>query len=138
MTKTHLAEYIINSIEKNEWQGLQDGTLGIPVSDHNRKVLLEMYQAGADYVGEVNDEDVGKLSSEVYKYLKEVWAEEPEAHKFVVLSCLALTFFKKIPMHPKEKVNYREVVREDGEREFFCAHKTDSLICNFCVAKKDV
>ena len=62
MTKTQLAENIIKSIEKNEWQQLQEGTLEVPVSEHNRKVLLELHQAGVDYTGEVCDKDVHKLS----------------------------------------------------------------------------
>ncbi|MBE6015662.1 MAG: hypothetical protein E7241_09935 [Lachnospiraceae bacterium] len=138
MTGKELKENIIASIDGAQWQQLKSGSLDVPVSEHNRKVLLELAESSEGFTGDVCSDDVEKLSGEVYKFLMEVWAEEPEAHKFVVLSCLALTFLKKIPMHPKEKVNYREVVGEDGEREFFCAHKTDSVICNFCVAKKDV
>ncbi len=138
MTRKELAENIIGSIDKTQWQQLKAGTLEIPVSEHNRKVLLELEGSSEDFTGDVPGDDVEKLSDSVYEFLKEVWAEEPEAHKFVVLACLALTFLKKIPMHAKEKVNYREVVREDGEREYYCSAKTDSIICNFCVAKKSV
>ena len=58
-----------------------------------------------------------------------------EAHKFVVLACLVLTFLKEEPMHPKDKVQYR-VVGHDGIKEYFCPAKTDGVICNYCVAKK--
>ena len=101
MTKTQLAENIIKSIEKNEWQQLQEGTLEVPVSEHNRTVLLELHQAGVDYTGEVCDKDVHKLSDAVYQFLKETWCSEPEAHKFVVLACLVLTFLKEEPICPK-------------------------------------
>lgn len=137
MTKKELAENIIGSIDKIQWQQLKDGGIEIPVSEHNRKVLLELEESSEEFTGDVSRSDVEKLSASVYEFLKEVWAEEPEAHKFVVLACLALTFIKEIPMHAKEKVNYREEVGENGEREFFCSAKTDSVICNFCVAKKD-
>ncbi len=65
MTKSQLAEKIIKSIEKNEWQQLQEGTLPVPVSEHNRTVLLELHQAGVDYTGEVCDKDVHKFSDGV-------------------------------------------------------------------------
>ena len=135
MTKTQLAENIIKSIEKNEWQQLQEGTLPVPVSEHNRKVLLVLHQCGVDYTGEVCDKDVHKLSDAVYEFLKETWCSEPEAHKYVVLACLVLTFLKEEPMHPKDKVQYR-VVGHDGIKEYFCPAKTDGVICNYCVAKK--
>ena len=71
----------------------------------------------------------------VYEFLKETWCSEPEAHKYVVLACLVLTYLKEVPMHPKDKVQYR-TVGHDGIKEYFCPAKTDGLICGFCVAKK--
>ena len=53
MTKSQLTENIIKTIEKSEWDKLQDGTLEVPVSEHNRKVLLELHGSGVDYTGEV-------------------------------------------------------------------------------------
>ena len=135
MTKSQLAENIIKTIEKSEWQQLQEGTLPVPVSEHNRTVLLELPKAGVDYTGEVCDKAVHKLSDAVYEFWKETWCSEPEAHKFVVLACLVLTFLKEEPMHPKDKVQYR-VVGHDGIKEYFCPAKTDGVICNYCVAKK--
>lgn len=134
MTKTQLAENIIKSIEKSEWDKLQDGRLEIPVSEHNRKVLLELRGSGVDYTGEVCDKDVHRLSDAVYEFLKVTWPEEPEAHKYVVLSCLVLTFLREEPMHPKDKVQY-EIVEHDGIKEYHCPVKTEGVICKYCVAR---
>ncbi len=70
----------------------------------------------------------------MYEFLKETWPEEPEAHKFVVLACLVLTYLKEVPMHPKDRVQYK-IVEHDGIKEYHCPAKTDGVICNYCIAK---
>ena len=135
MTKGALAEKIIKSIEDDEWKMIEDGSGEVYISDHNRKVLLELRQAGSSFSGEVDEGKITTLSEEVYKFLKETWPEKPLSHKYVVNACLVLTFLKEEPMHPQDAVKFR-VVERDGKKVYFCPAKQDSIICNFCVTER--
>ena len=137
MTKSTLAERIIKSIENDEWKLILEGSSEIPVSEHNRNVLLGLRETGVSFSGDVDDKDITALSEAVYEFLKETWAEQPRAHKFVVNACLVLTFLLEEPMHPQNAVKYR-VVDKDGKKEYYCPAKQDSAICNFCVSKKEL
>ncbi len=88
------------------------------------------------FSGDVDDKAVTELLEAVYGFLKETWADHPRAHKYVVNACLVLTFLREEPMHPQESVKYR-VVETDGKKEYYCPAKQDSLICNYCVSKKE-
>ncbi|MBR5338231.1 MAG: DUF2115 family protein [Lachnospiraceae bacterium] len=136
MTKSTLAGRIIKSIENDEWKLIQDESSDIPISEHNRKVLLELRETGVSFFGEVDDKDITVLSEAVYEFLRETWPEQSRAHKYVVDSCLVLTFLREEPMHPQEAVKYR-VAEKGGKKEYYCPAKQDSVICNFCVSKKE-
>ena len=135
MDKAAFAERLVGALDGEEWKKLEDGTLGVPVSGHNRKVLLELRDTDAEFEGEVDDECADALSAALYEYLRETWPEQPGAHKYVVCACLVLTFVWEKPMHPQEDVKYFTRVSE-GKAEYFCPAKTDSKICSFCAAER--
>ena len=134
MTKQELANRIINAIDENEWAVLKASAADLHVNDHNKNVLLGIKENASTYSGEVEDKDVDLLETEVYAFLKKVWSDQPQAHKYIVNACLALTFLLEEPMHPQTSVNFK-IVEKDGKKEYYCPAKQDSIICNFCVSK---
>lgn len=122
MTKSELAKRIIASVG-------EPGTARI--SDFNRKVLSEI--ASERFSGEVDDKAVETAEELLQAFLNDTWPEEPEAHKYVIGSCLALSFLLEKPMHPQETVQY--ITRlENGKERFYCRFHEKGTLCDFCAA----
>lgn len=137
MTKQSLSKRIISSIKDPEWDLLANNPGQIPVSKFNRRILLNLREQDADFTGNVKEEHVIKLSNALKQYLAEVWSEQPEAHKYVISSCLTLAFLYEMPMHPQEIAKYI-TSEKDGKKIYHCPAKQDSIICGFCVAEKAI
>lgn len=124
MKKAELAKRIIDSIED-----LEDA----PVNSFNKKVLLDL--ADTEFIGDIDDLSVEKAQELLQAFLKKTWPEEPQAHKYVIGSCLALAFLFEKPLHPQEKVHY--VLRvEDGKECYYCSYSEKGTICDYCPAGK--
>ncbi|MBQ8306730.1 MAG: DUF2115 family protein [Blautia sp.] len=134
MTKEALAEEILASFTEEEWKMLENGTIPVPVSNYNRKILLGLKNRNTAFEGHVREEDVRSLLDALQVFLAQTWAEQPDAHKYVIGACLALTFIKEVPMHPQEIVRYTETV-ENGVKRYHCPAKGDSVICRYCVTE---
>ncbi len=135
MKKEQLLEQILSSYTEEEWEALENKTQKDPVNESNRKLLLGLRDLGKKrFRGEIADEDVEKLVSSLKEFLSETWADEPGAHRYVIDCCLISTFLYEMPMHPWDSVRYYTVVN-DGKAEYYCPHKTDSVICGFCRSK---
>ena len=104
------------------------------VNSFNRNVLNEL--AEAEFTGDVDDEAVEKAEVLLRSYLNETWAEKPEAHKYVINSCLALAFLFERPMHPEESVHYVTRI-ENGRKRIFCKYNEKGTICDFCAAEPE-
>ena len=102
------------------------------VNDFNRKVLTDL--ADAKFEGEVDDKDVETAKNLLINFLKEMWPEKPQAHKYVINSCLALAFLFEKPLHPQESANYTVRV-ENGRERYFCSYNEPGTICDFCAAE---
>ncbi len=101
------------------------------VNDFNRKVLEDL--AEADFTGDVDNAAVEGAENLLRNFLNEVWAEKPQAHKYVINACLALAFLFKKPMHPQDKVGYITRV-ENGETGYYCFYNEKGTICDYCAA----
>lgn len=134
MTKQSLTEQIISSFNDSEWEMLDKNPGEIPVSKYNRRILLNLREQNADFTGNVEEEQVISLSDALIQYLVKIWPEQPEAHKYVISSCLALAFLYEMPMHPQEIVQY-SCVENGGKIAYVCPAKNDSIICGFCIAQ---
>lgn len=122
MKKTELANRLMVPIEELE---------KAHVSDFNKKVLTDL--ANMEFTGEINDEDVTEAEELLRSFLHETWPEEPQAHKYVIHSCLALAFLFEKPLHPQGAVQY--TVREvNGQKKYFCRYNEKGTICDFCAA----
>lgn len=103
-----------------------------PVNDFNKKVLSELANTG--FTGDVEDKALETAEKMLTSFLDETWPEKPQAHKYVISSCLALAFLFKKPLHPQEKVNY--IIRvEDGKEKYFCPYNEKGTLCDFCAAE---
>ena len=61
MTKEALAEEILASFTEEEWKMLENGTIPVPVSNYNRKILLGLKNRNTAFEGHVREEDVRSL-----------------------------------------------------------------------------
>ncbi len=135
MKKSELQREILSAFTKEEWAALESGRNSVPVSSFNREILLELRER-EDFSGEAEDRAVRALGETVENYLRQYWAEEPGAHKYVVSVCLAMTFLYEKPMHPPEKAQYRCLVR-DGKTRYFCPAREpgEGSVCEFCLSE---
>lgn len=135
MKKSELQREILGAFTQEEWDTLVSGRTAAPVSPFNRETLLDLRER-EDFPGQADDGKVRALRETVEGYLREQWAEEPGAHKYVVAVCLAMTFLYEKPMHPPEKVRYRSLVR-DGKARYFCPAREpgEGSVCEFCLSE---
>ena len=135
MKKSELRKEILSAFTQEEWAALASERTAAPVSRFNREMLLDLRER-EDFPGEADDEKVRALRETVESYLREQWAEEPGAHKYVVAVCLVMTFLYEKPMHPPEKALYRCLVR-DGKARYFCPAREpgEGSVCEFCLSE---
>ena len=132
MMKSQLQREILAALSEEEWAALEAERTRAPVSRYNREVLLDLRER-EDFSGDAPDDAVHALRETVEAYLRRQWAEEPGAHKYVTLVCLALTFLYEKPMHPPEMVRYRTLVQQGAVRWFCPAREPGKgSVCEFC------
>ena len=134
MTKDDLANSILSSLGSEDWTVLEDPTSGIPVSAHNRQILLRLRKSDADFDEETDPCRVETARTALEAFLNRTWAEEPSAHKYVVLASLAQAFIFEKPMHSWKAVRYFTSV-ENGSFHYYCPAKEADSVCDFCPAE---
>ena len=134
--KSILLREILEALSPEEWKALEEGKTAVPVNGYNREVLLELRAREEDFAGEAEEGRVLALREAVDGYLERYWPEEPGAHKYVTLVCLALTFLYEKPMHPPEKAGYRQRI-ENGTVRYFCPAREEGedSVCRFCLTE---
>lgn len=135
MKKTDLADRILGTLSEKDWEIIEDRSSAVPVSEHNRGVLLKLKEDRQGFTGSVDASRVRELDTALEGFLREAWSEQPLAHKYVIASSLALAFLYEMPLHPQSVVHYREK-EVSGEKQYLCPAKTDSVICNCCAAQR--
>ena len=119
-----------DEISAEEAAALRSGS-GLYISNFNRNVCLRLLEGDSSYTGDVPLEKAEALSAELSAYLNEFMQDHPEGHKWIVLSCLYLTFVEHLPMHPQAAAKW---VEKDGR--YFCPSMAgDSLTCSCCVCE---
>ena len=114
------------------------------VSEFNKNMLTKLrdaieasgepaFSGAPELSGEVDEDAVRKAEDLLKAFLNETWTERPDAHKYVIGSCLAQAFLFEQPMHPKEKVQYLTRV-EDGKERYYCSYNERGTVCDFCAA----
>ena len=102
------------------------------LSRYNRQTLLRMLGHDAVKPGLVDGERAASLEAALRSYLDRYMADQPQGHRWIVLSCLYLVFVAEEPMHPQPIVHWTRVdggyvcpTREDGE----------GSLCRWCVCR---
>ena len=135
MKRTDLADRILGTLSEKDWEIIEDRSSAVPISEHNRGVLLKLREDRQGFTGSVDASRVKELHTALEEFLREAWSEQPLAHKYVIASSLALAFLYQKPMHPQSAVHYREL-EVSGEKQYLCPAKTDSVICSCCAAQR--
>ena len=134
---SELAERLISEIPEDEWRTLENGGLKGEISDFNRVTLLRLHSLGTESVPnwQIDCSDAERMVKMLVDFLDVYMAENPAASRWVVLSCLALAFIFREPLHPFEVVKVERHVVE-GEVAYFCpACEGNDTLCGFCVCR---
>ncbi|MBR3147563.1 MAG: hypothetical protein IKF54_05415 [Eubacterium sp.] len=131
--KTRFKEKLAERITPEERNKLRTSDSDLYISDFNRRVCLRIIdgpQTGD--TPEVNENEASELEQELKTFLSEYMSDHPEAHKWIILSCLELTFIEKLPMHPQKSAGW---IFRDGE--YHCPSMAEeSVICRYCACRK--
>lgn len=137
ITKTNLLKQLMNAITDDEWIELAQSR-DLPISAFNRSVLLEMKTADAnDGANAIQEAEVTGLHQVLKDYLEKHLCDKPDGWKWIIISCIYLTFIAERPMHPIDAMDIKETT-VDGERIYECPRKSKDghTTCHYCVCKQ--
>lgn len=135
MTGSELRKKLESRISPEEKEMLRSSDPGLDISDFNRSVCMRIIEPEEDFdcdQAEIDESAADELESSLKEFLSEYMADRPEAHKWIVLSCLELTFVERRPMHPQSSASW---VFRDGK--YLCpSMNRDSIICSYCACEE--
>lgn len=131
-----LLEELKGEISPEEWELLASEPCSFPISGHNRRTLLSMREQMDTAEKEVSGDRVQELRRRLSAYLDRYMPEQPQGHKWIILSSLYLTFILERPMHPLDAVHIR-VEEWAGKLQYVCPCKSsdEESVCFFCVCQ---
>ena len=129
MTRNDLLQDIRARISPAERADLQDDAVR-NISRYNRATLLRILECEAPDHGRVDAGRVEALREALGEYLNRYMPDTPEAHKWIILSCLFLAFVAMEPMHPQAIVGW-----EKTEGGYLCLSREEGGICQWCVCR---
>lgn len=136
-TKAHLLDRLRKAVTPIEWEHLSSDS-NLIISAFNRRVLLELKDTIlTDGSAILEEETISALSQNLETYLAEYLKEKPDGWKWILLSCLYLTFIAERPMHSPDAVDLR-ITEEAGKKIYECPYKSDDKenTCHFCVCRR--
>lgn len=133
MKKSAFREILASRISSHEAEMLRTSDPGLYISDFNRNVCLRILKDSVtDDGSEIDEKDVKKLEESLDVFLCKYMDDHREAHKWIVLSCLELTFVEGHPMHPQKKAGWKEI---DGH--YYCpSMEKGSIVCTYCACEE--
>lgn len=134
LKKSDLLKRLQEAVSQEEWESLTAD--GLYVSGFNRNVLLEMKTAEIPD-GDLQEQAVAELHTILTEFLQEHMKENPEGWKWVILSCIYLTFLAERPMHPAEVMDIK-VSEINGKTVYECPGKDSgrNTACYYCVCER--
>ena len=137
MTASELLDLLIHAISNEDWRRLERNDPSLVISQWNLKTLQRMREYHP-MPGSVPVEKTEELRLSLNRYLNRTMPEKPEAHRWIIISCLFLAFVAREPLHPQEIVRHRQVLI-NGKQAHLCPVHEDSTesLCRFCVCRKD-
>ena len=133
MKRTDFKKILSDRISAQERELLVSSSSDLYISDFNREVCRRIFEAPVnDDDQEIDERAAEELEHSLQDFLSEYMSDHPDAHKWIILACLELTFVEELPMHPQTSANW---VYKDGK--YFCPSvKKDSVICRYCACKE--
>lgn len=135
LTRSNLLDRLQDALSADGWDPIED-TEDLPISRFNREVLSELRHADPPGEDPLSEDAVSGLYTVLLDFLREHMKDQPEGWKWVIISCLYLTFIAKRPMHPIELVGIK-ISAENGKTIYRCplrSSKEDST-CRYCVCR---
>lgn len=133
LTRSHLLERLQAAISADEWDLITNDT-AYPVSSFNRSVLSGLRCAVLHDDKILPENQVCGLHTVLRDFLAEHMADKPESWKWILISCIYLTFIAERPMHPIDTMGIK-VTAVDGKTIYECPSKSagDKTACHYCV-----
>lgn len=135
MTKNMLLQKLKDSVSASEYAALTENTLP-HINEHNRHTLLKMMASTSADETDVSDTRIKSLENILENYLGIYLSEDPSSWKWIILSCIYLSFICNLPLHPRERVHYTETCI-NGKIIYRCPLKSKeaNTACSFCVCQ---
>lgn len=136
LTRTGLLRRLQGSITADEWEAIAHDD-ELLISGSNRRVLSELRHADIEEDGGLQEDAVSGLYKILKRFLQENLRDEPQGHKWVIISCLYLAFIAERPMHPIERTGIK-VSEVDGQTVYECPIKENGkdTACHYCVCRR--
>lgn len=156
MARNEVVRRLRGEIGAGERASIEAGTQLGALNDFNRSTLLRLcdleldgddgdgddggFGFGPVAVGavagpEVEEADFASLDSMLREFLAEHLPDDPDAQRWIRLSCLALAFVFREPMHPVDVVDARLRVA-DGAATYYCpSHTGSETLCRYCASR---
>jgi len=123
MNTNQLLSSLRARITPSERNALRDNTVA-HISRYNRDTLLRMLDLWEPMPVPVDAMGAKALHAALQDYLNRYMRDDPEAHKWIILSCLFIAFAAMEPMHPQAIVGCKKL---DGD--YICpAREADACV----------
>ena len=129
MTRNDLLQDLRAQISPAERAALRDDVVQ-NISRYNRATLLRILECEAPDDGRVDAGRVETLHAALGEYLNRYMPDTPEAHKWIILSCLFLAFVAMEPMHPQAIAGWKKT-----GGGCLCPSREEGGICQWCVCR---
>ena len=129
MTRNDLLQDLRAQISPAERAALRDDAVH-NISRYNRMTLLRILECEAPEHDRIDAGHAEALHAALREYLNRYMPDTPEAHKWIILSCLFLAFVVMEPMHPQAIVGWKKM--EDG---YLCRSREENGICQWRVCR---
>ena len=133
MKKREFKEMLASRISSHEAEMLRTSDPELYISDFNREVCLRILDVPVhDDDSEIDEKDVRQLEESLDAFLCKYMDDHRDAHKWIVLACLELTFVEGRPMHPQKKAGWKEI-----DSHYYCpSMEKDSIVCTYCACEE--
>ena len=137
MSDDEFAARLIADVSPDEWSQLEAGGFEGEINAFNRATLLRLreWDTGDGQRGSFDADGAERMADLLEVFLNQHMPDNPAASRWVTLSCLALAFVFREPLHPIEVVGTKVSV-VDGEVTYYCpAREGDETLCGYCVCR---
>ena len=142
-------ESLLWQISEEERTALLQGSGDLRINQYNRATMVRMLKmgeelravsciAGSRTYEAAEDEPIDlksakALHDQLQTYLNCYMADQPQAHKWIILACLFSSFVAREPMHPQEMAKWIK-----AEDVYACPalEDTEDSLCRWCACWK--